>query len=95
MWGLADHARNMFAAAGTEPSITVETVDFSFSSVEESVRTYAEEFGPFVITRSVIEPQGRWDEFLGAFDALVRRFNTATDGTARVQSSYFVISVDR
>jgi len=63
--------------------------------VEEAVRTYAEEFGPFVIAHSVLGPKGRWDEFVDAFDSLVRRFNAATDGTARIQSSYFMITIDR
>jgi hypothetical protein len=31
--------------------------------------------------------------FLGAFADLVRRFNTADDGTARIESEYFLISV--
>jgi hypothetical protein len=69
--------------------------DNVIQGAEETVRTYAHEFGPFVIAHSVLGPQGRWDEFLRAFAALVRRFNTANDGTARIQSSYFVISIDR
>lgn len=37
----------------------------------------------------------RWVEFLRAFTDLVRRFNLASDGTAKIRSDYFVIRVER
>ena len=96
MWGIADHIQSMFQAAGATPSLAVETVEFGFSSVEDTVRTYADEFGPFVIAHSVLGPQGRFRQaILGVFADLVRRFNTANDETARIQSGYFLISIDR
>ena len=95
MWGLADHVESMFQAARAKPTTTVETVEFGFASVEAAVQTYGEQFGPFVMVHSVLGSEERWNEFLSRFDALVRRFNTATDGTARIHSSYFVISIDR
>jgi hypothetical protein len=52
-------------------------------------------FGPFVTARTVLEPQGRWPEFVQAFAGLVRRFNLATDGTARIRAEYLLISVAR
>jgi len=76
------------------PSLTRETVDFDFASVEDAVHRYAEDFGPFVVAREVLEPQSRWDEFIEAFRDLVLRFNPASDGTARIRSDYFVITVD-
>ena len=87
--------RACFGGAGALPSVVRETVDFEFSSVEEAVRSYADDLGPFVIAHGVLEPQGQWDEFLGAFADGVRRFNTATDGTACIESGYFLISIDR
>ena len=76
-------------------AIADETVTFEFPSVEEAVERYAADFGPFVAARTVLEPQRRWDEFLGAFGDLVRRFNPASDGSAQIPSKYFVITVDR
>jgi SAM-dependent methyltransferase len=95
LWGLEAHIDDVFRAAGTVPSLARESVEFEFPSVADVVRAYADDFGPFVIARGLLEPQGRWDEFLGAFEALVRRFNTARDGAARIRSGYFVISIDR
>ena len=34
-------------------------------------------------------------EFVAAFADLVRRFDTSTDGRARIQSAYFLISIGR
>jgi SAM-dependent methyltransferase len=95
LWGLEEHVREAFAIAEVSPTIERETVDFEFPSIEEAVQRYADDFGPFVIARGVLEPQGRWDEFLQAFADQVRRFNLASDGTARIRSDYFVIRVER
>lgn len=95
MWGVEAHVVDVFAAAGVEPVLTREVVGFEWDSVAETVRDYAENFGPFLMARSVLEPQGRWDEFLAAYGELVTRFNRAEDGTARLESEYFVIVVDR
>jgi SAM-dependent methyltransferase len=95
LWGAGAHVGEVFRAAGASPLVARETVDFEFASAEHAVRAYVDDFGPFVIARRVLEPQGRWDEFVGAFADLVRRFDTATDGTVRVQAAYFLISIDR
>jgi SAM-dependent methyltransferase len=92
LWGVQVHIENCFGAAGVTPSITRESVDFEFGSVDEAVRHYGEDFGPFVMARAVLEPQGRWDEFLHAFGDLVRRFNTDPGGGARITSDYYVIT---
>ena len=43
----------------------------------------------------MLEPQGRWPEFVQAFADVIRRFNLAGDGTARIESEYLLITVDR
>lgn len=93
LWGVDEHVTEMFEAAGATPSIARETVEFVFDSEEEAVAEYTGSFGPFVTARKVLEPQGRWDEFVAAFAEVVTRFNTADDGTARIPSEYFVITV--
>ncbi len=95
LWGVEDHVREMFATAGASPTVEREVVDFDFPSIDDAVRRYAEDFGPFVIARGVLEPQGRWPEFLDLFADLVRRFNRASGGTASIRSEYFLISVER
>jgi ubiquinone/menaquinone biosynthesis C-methylase UbiE len=95
LWGVPEHIEEAFAAAGVKPAIARETVTFEFTSIEEAVERYATQFGPFVTARTVLEPQGRWDEFLVTFGNLIRRFNSASDGSAQIRSEYFVITLDR
>jgi SAM-dependent methyltransferase len=95
LWGVETHVVEMFAAARVTSSLTREVVHFDFASVEDAVQHYADDFGPFVIARGVLAPQGRWEDFLEAFSKLIRRFNTARDGMARVSSDYFVITIER
>ncbi len=64
-------------------------------AVEDVVRDYAENFGPFVMARGRLEPAARWDEFLERFGALVARFNASHGGRAQVESECFLITVDR
>jgi ubiquinone/menaquinone biosynthesis C-methylase UbiE len=95
LWGVQTHINDVFRAVGAEPTIEHESVEFNFDSVDDAVQQYATNFGPFVIARVVLEPQGRWEQFISAFQDLVSRFNSATDGTARIRSDYFVILVQR
>jgi hypothetical protein len=85
----------MFAEAGVAASIARETFLCDFESVEHAVRHYADNFGPFVMTRGVLEPQGRWMEFLDAFGGLVRRFSGTSDIATQIQYEYFLITADR
>jgi SAM-dependent methyltransferase len=95
LWGVHEHIEEVFAAADVKPAIAREAVTFEFPSLEAAVERYAADFGPFVIARTVLEPKGRWDDFLGTFGDLVRRFDPASDGSTQIRSEYFVITVDR
>ena len=95
LWGVEMHIAEVFDSAGVVPLVERESLDFEFTSADEAVRRYAEDFGPFVLARAALEPQGRWDEFLSAFAGLVQRFNAATDGTARIRGDYLLITIDR
>jgi SAM-dependent methyltransferase len=95
LWGLESHVRDVFEASGAQPAVARESVKFEFPSVVDAVHSYADDFGPFVTARTALEPQGRWQEFLDAFADLIRRFNTADDGSVAVSSDYLLITVAR
>jgi len=95
LWGVEAHVEEVFSTAGVSVAIARETVIFDFPSIEDAVRQYAEDFGPFVIARRALEPQNRWEAFLEEFSDLVRRFNPAQDGSAGIPSDYFIITVER
>jgi SAM-dependent methyltransferase len=95
LWGIESHVNDVFAAAGAKPDIARETVDLEFASEQDAVDDYTTNFGPFVTARTLLEPQGRWPEFVEALANLVRRFNRGTGGTVRIPSEYFLITVER
>ena len=95
LWGVESHVEEVFAAAGATPNIAHETVDVQFPSEAAAVEEYTTTFGPYVTARTVLEPQGRWPDFVEALAELVHNFNVATDGTVRISSDYFLITVDR
>jgi SAM-dependent methyltransferase len=95
LWGVEAHINDVFGAVGVTPAIERQIVDFDFESVDDAVEQYAENFGPFVSARAVLEPAGRWEEFIAVFRDLVARFNSAEDGTARIRSDYFVVLTQR
>jgi hypothetical protein len=95
LWGVESHVKDVFAAAGATPDIARETFDLEFASEQAAADDYTTNFGPFVTARTVLEPQGRWPEFVGAFADLVRSFNRGTGGTVRIPSEYFLITVER
>jgi SAM-dependent methyltransferase len=95
LWGVDSHIRDVFGAAGVDVEVSREAVDFDFPSVEVAVRHYADDFGPFIMARTILEPQGSWDEFLTAFADLVARFNRADDGTLTIRSDYLLITAER
>ena len=82
----------MFGAAGVEVEITDEQLDLPFASPEQAVHRYTEHFGPFVALRAIIEPQGRWVEFLAGFGDLVGRFARPRDGGIVVGAGYLLIT---
>jgi ubiquinone/menaquinone biosynthesis C-methylase UbiE len=95
LWGVESHVEEVFAAAGVTPRIAHETFDVQFESVTAAVEEYTTTFGPYVTARTVLEPQGRWPEFVEGLTELVRRFNVAEDGAVRIPADYLLITVDR
>jgi SAM-dependent methyltransferase len=94
-WGSDDHVRAMFGAAGVEVGIAREQVDFTFASEADALDRYVNDFGPFVALRRIIEPQGRWDEFVDRFAALVARYARPDGDGIAVVGDYLLITAER
>jgi ubiquinone/menaquinone biosynthesis C-methylase UbiE len=95
LWGVEAHVREMFGTAGVTPKVGRRRVEFGFDTEAEAVQSYADDFGPFVGLRAIIEPQGKWEPFLEAFAELIHRFNTSGDNTAKIGSEYLLITAER
>lgn len=62
LWGDEDHVRRLFEGSGIVLEFDTESVPFApFPSAEEAVAWNEKNFGPTIMLRAFLEPQGRWD----------------------------------
>ena len=65
-------------------------LDFRFDSVEHAVGYYEVNFGPVIMTRELLAPEGRWGaaraDFAGVYEGHV-----GDDGSLRFPAEYLVI----
>jgi SAM-dependent methyltransferase len=87
LWGEDRHVSGLFAGLGVELAFERRVVSPPAKSPDAYVAHYERYFGPTIMARAALEPQGRWDEFRGDYVDLVSSFYR--DGT--VDQEYFVI----
>lgn len=96
LWGSEKHVRGLLEGSGLELSLRRERVTMSYDSVEQAVELYATKFGPVVMAREQLEPEGRWPALR---DDLARMFerHDASVGTAPgiVFSGEYLVAVGR
>jgi SAM-dependent methyltransferase len=64
-WGSEDHVRELFAGTGLELEFARQTIDFPrFDSLDEEIEFATTKFGPLILARRMLEPQGRWQALL-------------------------------
>ena len=63
--------------------------------VDEMTDFFMDKFGPMVMARRALEPQGRWNEFLTAYRELTHRWNEGEAGKAALPASYLLVSGTR
>jgi hypothetical protein len=66
LWGTEDHVRELFAGTGVEVDFAYESVAFGdHGTIEEEIAYSTANFGPLIMARRLLEPQGRWEALLG------------------------------
>jgi ubiquinone/menaquinone biosynthesis C-methylase UbiE len=79
LWGTEEHVRDLFAGTGVELEFAREGVESPpFGSVDEQIEFTATKFGPMIMARRLLEPQGRWESLVGD----LRRLLEAQSGPA-------------
>ncbi|MBA3327175.1 MAG: class I SAM-dependent methyltransferase [Solirubrobacterales bacterium] len=87
LWGTEDHVRECFA--GLDCEFERRTVRWTFASPEEMADFYEANFGPTVMAKALLEPQGRWGELRERFLEHVREAS-AEQGRAVIDGEYLV-----
>jgi SAM-dependent methyltransferase len=65
LWGSEEHVLDLFAGTGIDLEFARETIDFPrFDSIDDEIEFSTTKFGPMLMARRLLEPQGRWDELL-------------------------------
>jgi ubiquinone/menaquinone biosynthesis C-methylase UbiE len=72
MWGVPDHVSELFAGTGVEPQFEQRSVEMTFVSPEAAVEKYSTQFGPVVMAKAMLEPQGKWDAMADDLEAFFR-----------------------
>jgi len=79
LWGDEQHVSELFAGTGIELEFERAFSEFAeFGSIEEEIAFTVESFGPLIMARRMLEPQGRWEALL----ADLRRTVEARSGAA-------------
>jgi ubiquinone/menaquinone biosynthesis C-methylase UbiE len=89
MWGVPDHVRDLFAGTGVEPQFEHRTVEWTFASPEAAVEKYATQFGPVVMAKAMLEPQGKWDAMADDLTTFFRE-NSEPGGDGIVSSAEYL-----
>jgi SAM-dependent methyltransferase len=64
-WGSEDHVRALFADTGVELDFARETLELPrFDTLDEEIDYATSKFGPLILARRLLEPQGRWPQLL-------------------------------
>jgi ubiquinone/menaquinone biosynthesis C-methylase UbiE len=60
LWGSEDHVSDLFADTGVEVEFAREFVEFPRMPVDQEIEFATSKFGPLILARRMLEPQGRW-----------------------------------
>ena len=60
LWGSEDHVSDLFADTGVDVEFTRELIEFPRLSIDEEIEFATSKFGPLILARRMLEPQGRW-----------------------------------
>jgi SAM-dependent methyltransferase len=79
-WGDEDHVRELFAGTGVELEFAREQAEPpQFDSADDEIEFTTSKFGPLIMARRMLEPQGRWPALLDDMRRLIERRDGAAE----------------
>lgn len=91
LWGDPDHVRRLLEPHGITVECEREIVGQEAESPEAYVELFERFFGPVVMAKAALEPQGKWEAFKSDYLDLVRSENKADDGRFRLDAEYLLV----
>jgi ubiquinone/menaquinone biosynthesis C-methylase UbiE len=90
LWGVRDHVSELFSGTGVELSFADAAAHFHFGSVDEMVDEYSTKFGPIVVLRAALEPEGRWEALEADLRALFHELTVPIDDGVAFDGTYLI-----
>jgi SAM-dependent methyltransferase len=90
LWGTRDHVERLFDGTGVAVRFEEGAVEFRFTSADEAVDEYWDRFGPIVMLRRAVEPEGRGEEMRAALVELFGRWSDGDDDGLAYPGEYLV-----
>ncbi len=91
MWGTVDHCTAMFEGTGVELEFEHATTRMDFADAEEAVDLYETKFGPVVMAKAALEPEGRWEPLREDLLALFEAESEPTESGLGFEAEYLLI----
>ena len=91
LWGDEQHVREMFEGLGVDLTFERRVAQVPAEGPEQFVTYFEEWFGPTIMAKRALEPQGKWQEAREQYVALIA--DHFSDG--KVHQEYFAITGDR
>jgi ubiquinone/menaquinone biosynthesis C-methylase UbiE len=95
LWGVRDHVESLFAATPVSPRFEDAAVHWRFESIAEMVDEYGTKFGPIVILRSILEPEGRWEALQDDLTETFEQLTEPDDGGVGFDGDYLITLGER
>jgi SAM-dependent methyltransferase len=91
LWGSATHVEDLFAGTGVTLAYERDTVAFEHDSPEAFIDFMATFYGPLVMARAALTPDGRWDDLRSDLIELSASMDSGTRSGFHVDSEYLVV----
>jgi len=87
-WGTREHVESLFEGTGVRLEFDDDTVDQNFDSAEHALELFSERFGPMVMAKAALEPQGKWEALRDDLLEMYERESEPRDGGIAVRAEY-------
>jgi SAM-dependent methyltransferase len=89
LWGTRDHVSELFEGSGVDLDFEDAEVVWKFDSVDEVADMFENKFGPVMMAKAALEPEGKWDALSADLRAMWAE-DEAPDGSVSYPGEYLV-----